>query len=294
MKQNRIEKWAQGKRKLISATAISIASGAEGFYSWANAIKDREVFDGSFEMPRLDEWLSLYKNHRRVEAKLREAFEMLGGPMPGMIELNDNIDEARANIKGIDPEFLDQDSEELPNDEVEKIGSRLKRQLDTWAERQDGHIFEMGEDSGPSLGGLPDEIVSQPEIMFGFFVTTPCWLLYYQTPARFLRKARSGDIEAIETLLRFDPSTIFDKKIAEHVHRLRAKKNAFEYKQIVKSLHKPPKGQISRQRIKLFCTRQKDTHRGGLPHYPRTGFPRFAMGYIHKNTQGFFQKIRFL
>jgi|GEM_PF-3796778 len=47
----RLSSWAQGKRKLISATAISIASGAEGFYVLVKAIKDREFFDGCLEMP---------------------------------------------------------------------------------------------------------------------------------------------------------------------------------------------------------------------------------------------------
>ena len=140
--QNRIEKWAQGKRRLISATAISIASGAEGFYGLTNAIKDREVFDGPFEMPRLEEWLSLYKNHRRVEVKLREAFEMLGGPMTGLVELNDNIDQARAEIRDIDSDFLDPACEKPPTDEIEKIGRKLKGQLDSWAEGQDGHILK--------------------------------------------------------------------------------------------------------------------------------------------------------
>ena len=50
-------------------------------------------------------------------------------------------------------------------------------------------------------------------------VWMPCLLLYGEYPQRLLRKARTGNLDALSDLLRLDKSVIFDKRIAEITHR---------------------------------------------------------------------------
>jgi len=51
-------------------------------------------------------------------------------------------------------------------------------------------------------------------------VWAPCMLFYRTYPSRLLRKARQGDADAMEMLLRIDKGVVADPKIAEQLHQM--------------------------------------------------------------------------
>ena len=61
-----INKWAKGKPLPLAMIAIELSFDAEYCFECAEQIKKREGFFDKLDMPSLDEWLALYKNHHRM------------------------------------------------------------------------------------------------------------------------------------------------------------------------------------------------------------------------------------
>lgn len=56
--------------------------------------------------------------------------------------------------------------------------------------------------------------------MFFFVnITIPCWIHYGTKPAILYRRARVGDMTALESILRLDPMVQYDRLISEQIHK---------------------------------------------------------------------------
>lgn len=106
-----------------------------------------------------------------------------------------------------------------------------------------------GEIDGEEIEKLK-KALKRPEMVFFIRVWVPCFFLYGEFPGKLLRKARLGDIDAMEKLLRVDPSAIGDTGICENFHRASGKKNKSEFNILVKALQKKPKGKITQRKTK--------------------------------------------
>jgi hypothetical protein len=89
------------------------------------------------------------------------------------------------------------------------------------------------------------------EVMFSLTVIFPCWLIYRQHPVMMLRKARQGHIDDIESLLRLDPSALFERKISAQFQKARFTKNQYNYRRILKALGAAPKAKITLSKMKM-------------------------------------------
>jgi hypothetical protein len=72
--------------------------------------------------------------------------------------------------------------------------------------------------SGTTPKSFATDLDSRPietELQFFIRVLIPCWITAKALPAQLLRKARQGDLEALDWLLRIDKSVIHDPKISE-------------------------------------------------------------------------------
>ena len=90
-------------------------------------------------------------------------------------------------------------------------------------QHQDIHA-DINDEIDMKLNARIKQDINKPEIKFLLQVFLPCFLLYKDYPSRLLRKARKGDIEYIEKLIRLDRSIEFNKKISEFIHGARKNK----------------------------------------------------------------------
>jgi hypothetical protein len=94
-----------------------------------------------------------------------------------------------------------------------------------------------------SLGGVVTEQ------LFFIKVFMPCYYMYNTYPIKLFRKARVGDIDALEKLFRLDSSVILDKRIAKIYHNSKTKRIIHE--RLNNSLASNPKVKIDKKKIKM-------------------------------------------
>ena len=94
------------------------------------------------------------------------------------------------------------------------------------------------------------ELVSQPAILCFLRVWAPCFMLYGTYPPYLLRKARRGDEEALEKLIRLDKSVIYDPKIREIIHQASVEKRKGKIDIITKALRASPKVKLDIRKVK--------------------------------------------
>ena len=105
-----------------------------------------------------------------------------------------------------------------PDERDRKWGERC------WDVAYRAHVKDVektlsGRDELPeNLGAM----IGKPEIVFFLSVAAPCFLEYRCWPIALLSQARSGDMIALERLLRLDGTVAHLKPIADHLFRLQA------------------------------------------------------------------------
>ena len=79
--------------------------------------------------------------------------------------------------------------------------------------------------------------LSKVEYLFLISVIMPCLVIHGELPSSLIRKARLGDISALEKIIQIDNSSIYDIKIAKLMHKL-SLTDKIEYNSICKLLLK--------------------------------------------------------
>ena len=77
----------------------------------------------------------------------------------------------------------------------------------------------------------------------------PCLVIHGELPSSLIRKARLGDISALEKIIQIDNSSIYDVKISKFMHKL-SLTNKIKYNSICKLLLKNHRS-ISKKKIKM-------------------------------------------
>jgi len=79
----------------------------------------------------------------------------------------------------------------------------------------------------------------------------PCWLHFFETPTKLYRKARLGNLDALDIILRIDKRVIEDTKIARHFAQHGTDPASPNFKQLIKALEGAPR-KISVTKVKTF------------------------------------------
>jgi hypothetical protein len=97
-----------------------------------------------------------------------------------------------------------------------------------------------------------DELPHKSAVIFFLRVLFPCLNIYGMYPRELLGRARQGDIDALEKLIRLDKSAIFDRKISEIVHQAQAEKTPGKMSRIKEAFRSSPKIYMTRTKIKYL------------------------------------------
>ncbi len=252
----KLDEWAKDKPILLAIFAQQVAVNAEPCFEFFELFKVGERIENYHELPPLKTWLSFYKNHRLLYEYLIKVFKEFGGIGEIGAELAELLSFNRKKRRQLgSTKFNNKIKEvigELSPNEMQQLISEINN---FW---EDVYNLNLA-DIKSGINGTEDDgfikkfkdVLKDHEMLFFIGVWTPCWILYGEFPPTLLRSARLGDIEALEKLIRLDPSVIHDQKIAEYLHQAKSKRNKFEYNHLTRCLQKNPKVKITRAKIKM-------------------------------------------
>jgi hypothetical protein len=242
-----VEKWTEGRPYLIAFFAPQMAVMAQDINQAFKQTKNRRVFTYQFPLPNLSSWARLYRSHKRPIGFLRIMFSEFSSFGSASIQISDSIAEGA--------KLLRNNSEvQIPQQITETELSEAKTLLDNVLKKSfldiESDFSEAPVD--PSMQTAFTKLFSDMplESSFYFLVNIPCWLLYRESPTHLYRKARTGDVDALEKLLRLDALMIHDPLIGKQIQKLRFNRKTSAYRILLEAPLKSPKAKITRKKMK--------------------------------------------
>jgi hypothetical protein len=193
-----VQAWYRDHPALIAGYSILVAWVCRQAGQMVG-IGERSEHGAALPLHRnLRHWLSLYRQHRRVIADLKS----YDHHDPALQGLSAQFDQVIADMQALP---IDGD---VRHSKAEACGQRM---LDL--------IFAIDALEASPNGQKLD--ISEPRFLSVWHfiaVNLPCLILYRMPAMRLLLRARHGQEEALEQIMRFDRNVIFDPAISQFIH----------------------------------------------------------------------------
>ncbi len=177
------------------------------------------------------DWLSLYRNPRRLKVVLHE-IDKVDGRNPGMNWMSRQI---------VQPQFSPEKSRIL----FDLAPAKMKKKVlliysEVFKQAYRDNLSEIADwiEKGHRGCEMSDEVMGLPETQFFFLVFLPCLLECGMPPGRLLAKARRGDREALLDLVRIDPSAVAQNDVKKLLSDPVLLKNADFWEQYAKVINR--------------------------------------------------------
>ena len=240
-----IEKWANGKPPFVAALCLQTAFSAESMLEMLSYIKKQEAIE-YFPQPEPNEWLRLYRNHRHVQNVVFESMKEFGGFAERLSEVFYFL-----SSKKIDQETSKNKEQQVTLSEEQKAAAQKYAQ-NFYSQA----IEEIKSDLENEI--LPEALKQKIkynlinfEWLFYFTVTLPCFALYGFHPTKLYRKARLGDLDALDRLLRLDKTILSDSRISIQISQSWLKKDKLRLDAINRAIAGTPNFKLTLQSIKM-------------------------------------------
>ena len=198
-----LKAWGKGKPILLGIAAQQAASGAKSCRIMYQALGKGGALERHISKIDFSFWLSFYYDHHAVQNYMKTFLRDCGGFAAFALDFFESLSESQSYIRKVGIEQVQQAWQKLDIPEKQQLFNGMQEVM--------SELFRLSlEDIQKDLSGQAEPQVEQainqslkdPEFLFFLRVTSPCWLLYGDYPARMLRKARNGDMDALEKLLR--------------------------------------------------------------------------------------------
>lgn len=240
-------KWAEDKSPLLSISALQIAGFSQECFELFESIRKDKRLEGDIPLPSLKRWLKLYHNPKRVGRVLREAIRNIDDNYEKLVNIMEELMSGAKQLQKMTAEQINDVWAKLLPDERKKIIEENLGKIEEYKDCLiDDFIVEPTEEQKIAFR----RNLTKPEIIFFFRVMAPCLSLYGEYPIDLLRKARQGDEDALEKLIKLDKSAIFDTKISEIVHQAQAMKKRGKLSMIKKAFNSSPRVKTDMKTIK--------------------------------------------
>jgi hypothetical protein len=211
-----------------------------------NSKKIKSKYIASSGVPDLKLWLKLYKKSKHITFTILEEFCDHYSDCECFLSMiyfhlflprKDQIELFNAEI--IKYNALSEINKKLYMAEIRSFNNKLKSESDKII--NDDFAYIPKNDAINSL--------QKVEYLFLISVIMPCLVIHGELPSSLIRKARLGDISALEKIIQIDNSSIYDVKISKFMHKL-SLTNKIKYNSICKLLLKNHKS-FSKKKIKI-------------------------------------------
>lgn len=254
-KMQHCRKWAMGRNMLMSVMALRIAGFAKECLQLYESVRSGKRIEGDIPLPSLKTWLKLYKNPRRIGNALLNAMQDINGDTAKEVKILKDLNEGAIQLQK-NPKIIQDEIKRLTENEWKEINETGNKKMEELFERV---IDDLVEDFNKKENDKFKKNFIKPEFIFFFRVMAPCFTIYKTYPLELLKKAKSGDDEALEKLVRLDKSIIFEPKISEIIHQAQALKEQARISMIKTAFTSPPNPLLRMSTIKI--------HLGGLISY---------------------------
>lgn len=240
------EKWAEGRSFLLALLGPLAAASAQDFSHAFIQLKNRRMGDHQFPLPSLPVWFRLYRSHRLVDDFQKALFAEL---FPSGSEVVDFVEKVMRELRLKQRGKLKSPESPTSPQQVASIKEFLQ------SIRKD-----FSQDLANDLIGPPPSLAEKEafarflegrELVASYFVLVhvPCWFLNHMLPSQLYRKARTGDIDALDKLLRLDALILHDPSIGKQLLKLRYDGNRSAYRALLEAPLKSP-GKFSQKSLK--------------------------------------------
>lgn len=276
-----IHNWAVENNLHLSVAILAqnVVSSCQMLYEIALDARNKAHYGFKFAYPDDGLWMGSYETDD-----------------PPLVEVSDLLDPESLSFEfGNYEKYSKLEEAQKLYDKFWDEYSRKKVTADSWKlfcirsrnlsrEYYKAHIDRLQE----QLFDIPDKpnpaetarIRSSHEVLFLLKVWLPCWIEYHQTPNELLTQPRTGDIEAIEKLLRIDRGFVeCDPLIIKFARQARMQNNVAWSKRYSAALEAgaKPLGQFSRKRIKYWMA----------------GYIYVMAQHAHKKYHQMYKELRF-
>lgn len=235
---NETKKWLEDKPKFAALFAVYVALLPEIIYKLYSILYSGNEDTSALKPKNLKSWLKLYKQHRVI-------VKCALGNFPGLSEFEYNhiaqivLNKIKSNY------FLGPaDNSQLaimqawPKEQWEIIMNSLYDYLFAGI---DNLAYQLAETRLGRNQSENDSIEFSEELLFVLRLWGACWVIYGEAFTVLLRKARQGDLDAIQKLLIVDKNAIFEPGIARIWSKCNDKPDSEEFQTITKALKTIPK-----------------------------------------------------
>jgi len=247
--------WAKDKSPLIKNASLLVATSSKPFLEFLETIKAGKRIEGYVNLPPVQEWLTLYRNHRKVYSGVTNTFRCINDETAKFIdfyeEMLSGFNMLRHNTSSKWNDLVSELTTEKQKELLDQTKARFK-EFEGFIENDIINDEEDTEELSDDEKRRIRKIFSKPEMLFFLRVWAPCFLLYGEYPTYLLRKARHGDDDALGKLLRLDKWVIDDPKIMTIFQRAAVAKARGKMTLITKALQKTPKAKIDIKSIKYI------------------------------------------
>ena len=242
-----VQKWAENKPYLLAFFAPQMAANARDIHQAFRHIKERRILNKQYPLPPLPAWFAMYRSHRKPLGFLRTFIADFSIFDKEAVDLGDAAIEGFRLLSKNDYD----PSEFVPTiEDIKHLHPLMQSALSASFQEIEDDFSDIPLE--PSVKDAALQLFSEMELESSFFmlVLTPCWLLYREHPTRLYRKARLGEPDALEKLLRLDPLMLHDPAIGRRIQVLRFTNKTAAYQNLLEAPLKPPKARISRKKMK--------------------------------------------
>jgi hypothetical protein len=220
---------------------VEAASSAEALGRLLRAVRDGELTRAA--PPPLGSWLPLYRRHRALR---RAVLGALGCERPAEVDGGLAFLQAARAVHRTPASLKELEGLAGPLGEAFAPVMFRSALLDV-----PGLLSEADAPVSPHEKRALDAFAASAEGWFFLRVWMPCWVHHRTTPGHLLRRARGGDLDALDALIRLDKAVLADPWIGRHVHRMTHGANRSDRVRLLNALGGTPKGKMDSKRIKL-------------------------------------------
>jgi hypothetical protein len=241
------EKWTKDKSALVVIFVPQAAAIARDIPDILLHVRERRLFDYQFPQPDLPSWSKLYHTQEKSFSAVRNLIVEFSNFARKLVAFGQMIKDLKSSEqKSPEGKLI------YPVQKVEEVGAALKDLVLASYDELRENFSNTPFDTPTKERFLKAAKENENEIGFFFLVYAPCWLLFLTSPNRLYRKARRGDVAALENLINLDPLMLHDAAIGREVQKLRLNNRTNDYERLLDAARKPLKGTLTSSKAKTF------------------------------------------
>lgn len=240
-----VQKWAKDRPYIIKLFAPQLAATVNDLHNEFKQIKTNRFASQKFPQPQLPTWFALYRKHRTTMKQIKEVFsaaygkhviQVIAQPLEEGFQLKNRKKITSTKVK--------------PSPEELEATKKILQTVLSLSEKDLEEEFTNTPVKLTARKRMLKLVAETPlEMSFYLFVAIPCWALYRMSPTRLYRKARQGDFDALEKLLRLDQLMLHDPLIGKRIVEYRFRHSSNKYRKLLDAAKENPKGASSLKNI---------------------------------------------